>query len=1098
MGITLVQSKVFKNVASAVSSFAATFNNPTTAGNSIFAIVLYQQHQGNVSSIGDGGDSFVDQTGDILGQENTQVFLANGISGTHQTVTVNFTAPTSGYLIILEYNVGGTGLVLASSLPTFYPNSLTIATGGGTTGTAGPAAFPYNPGLGLFIVQSQVDGGAFSSLASGWVQEATDTDTGNSTAYLVADQVFTSPAVSEPSVHIVAQFGSTYDFLLLNYQALPIPSGASPIVARQSNNVTFNGSSVTVPFKNNNLVGNSIIVMLLSGASPSGAPSDTRGNSPYTSIRGPDHNVTDGAFSQAWLAKNIAAGANSVTINFGASTFGAVIIAEYPPLTAVDKTAFGTGTGSALASGNTAATTSANELIIGWGGSLSQDSDGWVAGSGYVEEQVSQQFQFATSMAFEDKVVSSTGVQNAGQTATPTATPYTWSMSVVTLTFPAPPATVDKVHNVDAFVFPGGGSKVHNVDAFLINVPVTRDKVHNIDTVVQTPLQPNTHSVDCYILFQRVDHIRLAGNIIFPIRPPNFLRLVGTLATQTVSFVNLAGTIQFSTRAFVNLLGTITSANRSYVRLKGTIQNPTYDIHNIDAVVAVSTVNNNSFVNLNGTIIAPVQVGPCGSFPDSSYVNLRGWIVAAGDSVQMPNSGFTSADDFLSSQVALAAYKPMSVFILNGIALIVTAFTTGVISWQTRTRSWLRRVDAAPNGILLTSKVNKHTLPNGAVITTTTNVVQNQDMLTTTVTIQNSSTPERTSVIVTEKSKTGSINTIEKDTVNINGVATTTTKTVHSNPPTTENIQPLKVTTLDGVEHYQFFGQDNTEWAGGEAEGTTLSTSVESITGTTKVTKESVATPDGKIIETTTTVTGTQEAGTTTTATSEQFNGTQTVVHKVITYPNGSQTITDTVTDDTTGDSVETSTETVTDEFGQVTVTKTKTETQTFVDPTTGIARTIETKTVTVDKGGVITTDNSVDTTNDFEDDIYTQKVQVIFIQEFTLNVVIDEMSMFGLWEINETHQKNYALLELFGQQLGNLNLSFLLRQSLIDQYNAANACVIPVKLQANGRVYQVVFAPSASAFRAKYIPGTEPHVYELQMILQERSNLINGTNTSF
>jgi hypothetical protein len=38
------------------------------------------------------------------------------------------------------------------------------------------------------------------------------------------------------------------------------------------------------------------------------------------------------------------------------------------------------------------------------------------------------------------------------------------------------------------------------------------------------------------------------------------------------------------------------------------------------------------------------------------------------------------------------------------------------------------------------------------------------------------------------------------------------------------------------------------------------------------------------------------------------------------------------------------------------------------------------------------------------------------------------------------------------------------------------------------------VFAPSASAFRPKLIPGTEPHVYELQLILQERSDLINGT----
>jgi len=328
-------------------------------------------------------------------------------------------------------------------------------------------------------------------------------------------------------------------------------------------------------------------------------------------------------------------------------------------------------------------------------------------------------------------------------------------------------------------------------------------------------------------------------------------------------------------------------------------------------------------------------------------------------------------------------------------------------------------------------------------------------------------------------------------------------RNVFSQPPITENIQPLKVTTLDGIQHYQFFGAENTEWAGGEAEGLTVTTTAEQThvnNGiTNKHTEETVQTPDGKTIKTTTDITGNVPgSGTTITDTSEQFNGIQTTTHKVTTYPDGSQTVSDTTTNNTTGDSIAVETEQVTDEYGQVTTTVTKTETKTFVDPTTGIVRTTETKNVTVTKNGVTITDTTVDTTNDFEDDIVNQKVQVIYIQEFTINVVIDEMSMFALWEINETHQKNFALLELFGQQLSNATLSYKLRQNLINQFNTANSCVAPVTLQANGRTYQVVFAPSASGFRAKYIPGTEPHCYELQLILQERSNLVTGTKGFF
>ena len=130
--------------------------------------------------------------------------------------------------------------------------------------------------------------------------------------------------------------------------------------------------------------------------------------------------------------------------------------------------------------------------------------------------------------------------------------------------------------------------------------------------------------------------------------------------------------------------------------------------------------------------------------------------------------------------------------------------------------------------------------------------------------IQNSSTPFRTSTIVNEKTKYGAETTREIETVNINGnITTTEKKAVSSQPPTSDNIQPIKVTTLDGIQHFQFFDQPNPEWAGGDQEGLTTTTSVQTTStaaggGTgpggfpliTKTTDQTVATPDGKTIKT--------------------------------------------------------------------------------------------------------------------------------------------------------------------------------------------------------------------------------------------------------
>jgi hypothetical protein len=648
-------------------------------------------------------------------------------------------------------------------------------------------------------------------------------------------------------------------------------------------------------------------------------------------------------------------------------------------------------------------------------------------------------------------------------------------------------------------------NKSHNIDCFAKATQAS----HKIDADAFNPNNNHSHFIDC-APGQGRSFVKLAASVITPIQPGAWVKLNASILAPGRNSVNLAATIVAkSNLGFVNLAATIRQSNRSFVKFAATIQKGGSPSHNIDCAAAVPT---RSFVNLAATIQQKLSIGGCGNYPDISYVKLAAWIRDPKQSVQAPGSGLLPADDFNAAALAAGAYDQVSQIILAGIPLIVTGFTVGVISYQTRTRTWLKLLDEAPNGDYTTTKVETRKLATGQIITITTTTEQNQDTTIITVTTVNGDTPNLVQTTVTSTSKTGQSTVREILTNTTAGTVTSQeTKTVFTKPPTSDNVQPLKVTTLDGIIHYQFFGAQNQEWAGGDVEGKTLTTTQVSIQPgvlngqstdqfgnpilqrTTLVTQVD---PTGKETDTTTVEIGTRsDYGTTVTDTESDFNGIQTKTHKVVNYPNGSQQITDTTTNALTGDSFETTTEIVTDIYGNVTTTTTAIETKTVADPTApGGFRTTTTKTVTTLLDGATTSEVTTTTDNNFEDSIVNDKIRVYLIQEFTINVVIDWQNMDALLEYNIQHQTQYALVELFGQQLGNAQLSYAFRQRLIQQFNQAANCMIPLTLQALGKTYQVVFAPSASAFRAKYIPGTEPNVYELQLILQERSNLINGT----
>jgi hypothetical protein len=881
------------------------------------------------------------------------------------------------------------------------------------------------------------------------------------------------------------------------------PAG-SPKIVQQAQD-TNDLSPFSVAFPSANTAGNSILVAIAAeNDTVNAVVTDTKGNS-YSKVVESDTSGL-GTSAAIYRADNILAGANTVNVT---SHIGSVIILETTPLGTVDQIGTANDASGTTHAGPTVTTGQSNELCIAMCSAATGNSSfpGSAKWSGFGNPQGMLQHQSQDS---------------AGSITGNFTTNATVATASAIATFPAPSGatTVNNVHNVDAYV-QATQDKTHNIDAF-IQAGSTVDQMHNVDADILVPAQVSeVHNVDAYVQIVQISHsidadiivvalvsfVRFFGSIIFPINPTNgFVRLAGTVLEPQLSFVNLAATIEGKSLSFINLAGTVQVALRNYVKLAGNISSDKTPTHHVDADISTQSL---SFVQMVGTIVGAVSPGPCTKFPDASYVKLAGWIVIPGDSVQMPNSGFSRADDFLSSQVALQAYKPMSIISLAGYNLIITAFTAGVFSWQTRARTWLTRQDEIPNGILLTTTTSVHTLPNGAIVTTVTQVKLVQDVQVTIVTIKNSATPQRTSVIVTEKNQSGQTVTRETDTTNVNGVISTQTKkTVYTQPPDVDNIQPITVRTLDGVTHYQFFDQVNTEWAGGDQEGVTQTQTQETITPgslngktqdqfgnpiLTRISDTIVNDPTGKLTHTHTEETGIRGVGTTTTDTQDSFNGIIETTIATTTFPDGSQEVKKRVKNSLTGDTTETSTEQVTDEFGQITTTVTHTEIKTFADPVTGALRQVTTKTVNVTKSGVNTVDSTVVTTDNFEDVIINDKIRVIAIQEFTITCVIDEFTMFALWEINESHQKQYALQELFGQQLGNANLSYALRQRLIGQFNAAN-CVPCVNLQANGRTWCVVFAPSASAFRPKLILGTEPHVYELQLIVQARSNLIDGT----
>jgi hypothetical protein len=153
-----------------------------------------------------------------------------------------------------------------------------------------------------------------------------------------------------------------------------------PVITQSTQNSSASAANLSKAFTGGNVAGNSIIVIAqwANSSTVTMSVADSNLNS-YASLRGPDSNGADGAGgsrSQVWLANNIVAGANTVTITPSANAKMMLIIIEVQNLavlSAFDQSNWNdslTPVGP-LTSGPIT-TTQAVELLIAYGGTESQ------------------------------------------------------------------------------------------------------------------------------------------------------------------------------------------------------------------------------------------------------------------------------------------------------------------------------------------------------------------------------------------------------------------------------------------------------------------------------------------------------------------------------------------------------------------------------------------------------------------------------------------------------------------------------------------------------------------------------------------------------
>jgi glucose/arabinose dehydrogenase/chitodextrinase len=209
------------------------------------------------------------------------------------------------------------------------------------------------------------------------------------------------------------------------------PLALTPAFVQARAREITSGTTNSLAFNSANAAGNLVVVYAVWSNTGSAAISDSRGNT-YASAQAVTRWQANQWSAQVFYARNVAAGANTVTATFGTAiaSFGIIYIHEYSGIDKVaplDVSMSAAGTTSAMNSGS-ATTTNASDLIFGAGASINRVTG---AGSGFTTRST------AFGNRTEDRTVTSTG----SYSATATQNANAWVMQMVA--FKADPGTID-------------------------------------------------------------------------------------------------------------------------------------------------------------------------------------------------------------------------------------------------------------------------------------------------------------------------------------------------------------------------------------------------------------------------------------------------------------------------------------------------------------------------------------------------------------------------------------------------------------------------------------------------------------------------------
>lgn len=193
----------------------------------------------------------------------------------------------------------------------------------------------------------------------------------------------------------------------------------SLIQTASGNKTNAQGVNPTAVAGSNTTTGNMLVAAVFNESTTDKASAVSDGTNSFVKILSKRIATTGNGWISLWYAKNITGLTTptfTATITTPSGTGSGLIVREYSGLDTtapLDKSTSLGGTTTAISSGATAATTNANELVIGAGAS-DFGNNTYTVGAGYGNLITTKNADLDLSM--EDKIVAATGAQTATMT----------------------------------------------------------------------------------------------------------------------------------------------------------------------------------------------------------------------------------------------------------------------------------------------------------------------------------------------------------------------------------------------------------------------------------------------------------------------------------------------------------------------------------------------------------------------------------------------------------------------------------------------------------------------------------------------------------